>query len=84
MRTFTFFLALTFLLLTACAVNPVTGKREFMVVSSAQEMEMGKQSYAPMQQSQGGPYDVDPELTRYVQRVGNLVAMQSRVSLPFE
>ncbi len=84
MRTSSFFLALMLLFLSACAVNPVTGKREFMVVSSAQEMEMGKQSYVPMQQSQGGPYDVDPELTRYVQRVGNKVAAQSGVALPYE
>ena len=45
---------------------------------------MGKQNYAPMQQSQGGAYDVDPELTAYVQRVGSHVASQSGVNLPYE
>lgn len=84
MRTLTIFLALIFLFLTGCAVNPVTGKREFMMVSTAQEIEMGKQNYAPMQQSQGGPYDVDPALTSYVQRVGSRVAAQSGVSLPYQ
>jgi predicted Zn-dependent protease len=84
MHKLTFFLVLTFVFLTGCAVNPVTGKREFMMVSTAQEIEMGKQNYAPMQQSQGGPYDVDPALTSYVQRVGSRVAAQSGVSLPYQ
>lgn len=84
MRTFTFFLAIFFLFLTGCSVNPVTGKRQLMMMSSAQDIEMGKQNYAPIQQSQGGPYDVDPELTRYVQDVGGRVAAQSGVNLPYE
>ncbi len=84
MRKLTPLLVLTFLFLTGCAVNPVTGKTEFMMVSTAQEIEMGKQNYAPMQQSQGGPYDVDPALTSYVQRVGRRVAVQSGVSLPYQ
>jgi predicted Zn-dependent protease len=76
------FLLLFFL--AACSVNPVTGKRELMMVSSAQEISMGKQNYAPMQQSQGGVYDVDPALTNYVQSVGTRVAAQSGVALPYE
>lgn len=82
MRQFTLFLAVIFL--TGCSVNPVTGKRELMMVSTEQQIAMGKQNYAPMQQSQGGVYDVDPELTRYVQSVGAKVAAQSKVSLPYE
>jgi predicted Zn-dependent protease len=81
---FTSFLALIVLFLSACSVNPVTGKRELMMVSSEQEIAMGKQSYLPMQQSQGGAYDVDPALSSYVQRVGSQVAAQSGVSLPYE
>lgn len=84
MRTTTFFTITLLFFLTACSVNPVTGKREFMTVSSAQDIQMGKQNYAPMQQSQGGSYDVDPELTRYVQRIGSAVAAQSGVNLPYE
>ncbi|MCH9695463.1 MAG: M48 family metalloprotease [Gammaproteobacteria bacterium] len=84
MRNTNFCLIILLLFLTACSVNPVTGKRELVMVSSAQEISMGKQNYAPMQQSQGGKYDVDPQLTSYVQRVGNEVAAQSGVSLPYE
>ena len=84
MRASISLLVVSLLFVAGCSVNPVTGKRELMMVSSAQEIEMGKQSYLPMQQSQGGEYDVDPELSRYVQDVGNRVAAQSGVSLPYE
>ncbi len=70
--------------LSACAVNPVTGDRDFMIVSSAQELALGAQNYAPMLQSQGGDYDVDPALTAYVQSVGNQLVAVSDVQLPYE
>ncbi len=84
MRKLTSVVLLTIIFLTGCSVNPVTGKRELMMVSSDQEIAMGKQNYLPMQQSQGGAYDVDPELSSYVQRVGSQVAAQSGVSLPYQ
>jgi predicted Zn-dependent protease len=37
-----------------------------------------------MQQAQGGVYDVDPELTRYVEGVGNKLAAVSDRPLPYE
>ena len=70
--------------LAGCAVNPVTGDTEIMLVSGEQELAMGAQNYVPMQQSQGGEYDIDPGLTAYVQRVGQKVASQSGVNLPYE
>jgi len=70
--------------LAGCAVNPVTGDREFMLVSGEQEVAMGLQNYAPMQQSQGGIYDIDPALTDYVQSVGQKLAAVSDVQLPYE
>ena len=84
MQKISLFLVLIFVFLTGCSVNPVTGKREVVFMSTAQEIEMGKQNYAPMQQSQGGAYDVDPGLSRYVQNVGSKVAAQSGVDLPYE
>ncbi len=84
MRKIILFLGLTVAFLTGCSVNPVTGKRELMMVTPEQEIQMGKQNYAPMQQSQGGVYDVDPALTRYVQNIGQRVAAQSGVNLPYE
>jgi predicted Zn-dependent protease len=69
---------------TGCAVNPVTGKPDFMVVSEAQELAIGAQNYAPMQQAEGGVYDIDPELTAYVGEVGNKLAAVSDRPLPYE
>ena len=84
MRKAVLFLLLSIALTSGCSVNPVTGQRELVLMSTAQEIEMGKQYYVPMQQSQGGEYDVDPALTAYVRRVGNAVASQSGVNLPYE
>ena len=70
--------------LSGCAVNPVTGKPDFMMVSEAQELAIGEQNYAPMQQAEGGLYDIDPELTAYVQEVGNKLAAVSDRPLPYE
>jgi len=72
--------------LVGCATNPVTGKRDFILVSGQQEVAMGKQNYAPMLQSQGGAYDVDPELTKYVQSVGGKLAAVAAedAPLPYE
>lgn len=70
--------------LTACGTNPVTKKREFQFVSEAQEISIGKQNYSPARQSQGGDYILDPELTAYVQSVGNKLAKVSDRQLPYE
>ena len=68
----------------ACSVNPVTGKSDLIFTSVADDVQTGEQYYAPSQQSQGGVYDVDPELSRYVRDVGNKLAAQSPVNLPYE
>ncbi|MDH3756921.1 MAG: M48 family metalloprotease [Gammaproteobacteria bacterium] len=79
---------LAFALLAAstagCAVNPVTGKPDFMMVSESQELALGEQNYAPMQQAEGGVHDIDPQLTAYVREVGNKLAAVSDRPLPYE
>ena len=77
-------LLLVTLLTSACGINPVTKKREFQVVSESQEISIGNQNYAPARQSQGGDYIIDPELTAYVQSVGNKLAAVSDRKLPYE
>lgn len=72
------------LALGACAVNPVTGERELVLVGEGSEIQMGEQNYAPMQQAQGGEYDIDPVLTEYVQSVGARLAAVSDRDLPYE
>ena len=78
MRKFLLSLMLATTGLTACAVNPVTGDRNFQIYGTDWEIEVGKQMYAPMKQSQGGEFILDPELTAYVQQVGNRLAAQAR------
>jgi len=77
--------ALLALLLCACGVNPVTGKKELQFVSEAQELKIGAENYAPMRQSEGGDLKVLPDLTSYVSGVGQkLAAVSDRKQLPYE
>lgn len=78
-------LALLSVLVTACSVNPVTGKSEFSLVSADQEISIGQQQYQPSQQSQGGRYYIDPNIQVYVSEVGKkLAAVSDRPELPYE
>ncbi|MEX0738591.1 MAG: M48 family metalloprotease [Pseudohongiella sp.] len=70
--------------LSTCAENPVTGDREFTMVSERQEIALGQENYRPTQQSQGGQWQIDRELTAYVSEVGQRVAEQSPRQLPYE
>ena len=73
------------LTLTACSVNPVTGEKQFSLISAADEVAIGSKNYIPYQQQQGGQYIVDPELTLYVNQVGQkLAAVSDRTGLPYE
>jgi predicted Zn-dependent protease len=70
------------LLLGACATNPATGEREFSLMSEAQEIQLGKENDAQVRQ-QMGLYS-DPELQRYVERIGMRLAKASeRPNLPW-
>lgn len=70
--------------LSTCGVNPVTKKRELQFVSEEKEIAIGTQNYSPTRQSQGGDYVLDPELTAYVQSVGDKLAAVSDRKLPYE
>ncbi len=70
--------------LAACGTNPVTGKKEVQFVSEAAELQIGAREYAPTRQSQGGDLKVLPELTAYVNSVGQKLAAVSDRQLPYE
>ena len=73
------------LLFTGCSVNPVTGEKQLSLIGESQELAMGAEQYTPTQQTQGGQFYIDPELTLYVQEVGNKLAQVSdRPDLPYE
>ncbi|MDG1115172.1 MAG: hypothetical protein P8N63_15495, partial [Pseudomonadales bacterium] len=70
--------------LAGCAVNPVTGKNELMLLDESQEISMGAKQYEPSQQSQGGRYMSDPDLALYVSEIGQRLARVADRSLPYE
>lgn len=45
---------------------------------------MGQRYYGPTQQSEGGDFDTLPELTRYVNEVGQKLAVHAERKLPYE
>ncbi len=66
----------------ACATNPATGKKEFSLMSEAQEVQLG-QEMDPQIKQEMGVYD-DAELQRYVSGVGMRLAKASeRPNLPW-
>ncbi|WP_417518398.1 M48 family metalloprotease [Marinobacter sp.] len=73
------------LLLAGCSVNPVTGERQLSLIGEGQELAIGAEQYTPTQQTQGGQFYIDPELTLYVSEVGQKLARVSdRPDLPYE
>jgi len=70
-------------MLVGCAVNPVTGERQFNFVSPEQELAIDKQ-YAPGQISQDYGKVQDPSLQNYVSGVGKKIgAVSHRPGLPY-
>lgn len=70
--------------LGGCGVNPVTGKQEIQFISESQEVALGEKNYAPTRQSEGGDLTVMPELTAYVNEVGQKLAAVADRRLPYE
>src|SRR5687768_14274638 len=70
------------MVLTGCATNPVSGKREVSFMSEAQEIAIGQQADAEIRREMG-VYD-NPELQRYVADIGGRLARLShRPNLPW-
>lgn len=71
------------LVAVACATNPVTGKREFSLMSEAQEIDIGRQLDVEVRREMG-IYE-DAELQRYVSDIGLRLARASqRPNLPWQ
>ena len=71
--------------LSACVVNPVTGKKQFSLISAEKEVAIGQQQYQPARQAQGGAYYLDPAIQAYVAGIGHkLAAVSDRPDLPYE
>jgi predicted Zn-dependent protease len=74
--------AAAFMLLQGCAVNPVSGQREFVLVSESQEIAMGAEGAESVTRSIGVVDDA--ALQSYVQGLGDRLAADSeRPELPW-
>src|SRR5262245_59089441 len=58
--------------LSACVTNPATGKKSFIVLSQAQENQMGSQAYQEMLAKER--LSSDPRLNAMLLRVGKRIA----------
>jgi predicted Zn-dependent protease len=69
-------------LAAACATNPVTGQKQFVLMSEAEELQIGQQLDGEVR-NEMGVYN-DPELQRYVEDIGLRLARGShRPNLPW-
>ena len=67
----------------ACATNPVTGNREFALMSEAQEISIGREVDAQVRQEMG-VYE-SPALQAYVEDLGHrLASVSHRPDLPWQ
>ena len=73
------------LLAAACAVNPVTGQEELVLMSESQELALGARYYPQTTQINYGLPAADPGLQGYVERVGrSLAARSQRPRIPWQ
>jgi len=70
-------------LLAGCAANPVTGKKQLMLVSETQEKTLDAQNSPHQFSADYGPVQ-DQDLRKYITGVGSLIAsVTHRPSLPY-
>ena len=67
-----FLAAISLSAIVACATNPITGKRSFVMVPESVEISMGEQSYSQVLRSE--PISNDPKWNAIVTRVGQRIA----------
>jgi len=65
---------------TGCTTVPVTGRHQFNLLSSQQEMELGLSSFQQMKQEV--PISKDPQANALVERVGKRIAEVAKGDLP--
>ena len=81
-NSLTWFALLALAIQSGCAVNPATGKREFMLVSERQEIAMGRNADPQIVAAFG--LHPDPDLQEYITDLGSrLAALSERPQLPW-
>lgn len=70
--------------LTACSVNPATGKRQFNIVGEQQEVAMGLEAAPQFTRDYGGPIP-SSDIRNYISDIGmTLARVSERTDLPWE
>ncbi|MBD3308208.1 M48 family metalloprotease [candidate division KSB3 bacterium] len=70
-------------IVTGCAVNPVTGQRQLMLVTEDQEIQIDQENSPHQFSSDYGPLQ-DPQLNTYIAQVGQeLVVNSHRPNMPY-
>jgi len=83
MRTFAYINLAFIFFLSGCAMNPVTGRKQFVMMSEGQEIGMGKES-DPQIVAFFGSYD-DPRLQKFINEKGQeMVKISHRSKLVYE
>ena len=81
MQKFILFIVLL-IIISSCARNPVTGKRELMLMSESQEIALGKEA-DPSIVAEYGLYE-NPALQAFINEKGKqMAAISHRSHLPF-
>jgi predicted Zn-dependent protease len=76
-------ITIAILFILTCAVNPVTGKKELMLVSEQEEIEMGKETDAEVIQTYG--VVTDAAVNDYVNGIGQAMCkLTHRPNLPYQ
>src|SRR5690606_26219811 len=70
--------ALALLALSACDTVPATGREAFVPLSLSEEGALGQKEHPKILAAYGGAYE-DPELQRYVDSLGQLLAQTSEL-----
>ncbi|MBN2481695.1 MAG: M48 family metalloprotease [Bacteroidales bacterium] len=76
------FLVTAIMLVSACAINPVTGKRQLMLMSEAQEVAMGQQ-YDPEVIAAFGEYKDDDMLAFMQERCNEMGRISHRPNIEY-
>jgi predicted Zn-dependent protease len=69
-------LLLPVMLLSGCAINPVTGENQFMLIKPAQELEIGRK-YGPILEKELGGRIENEAICQYIDSVGQKIARAS-------
>jgi len=87
MKIYKYILSIAILMIfsavTGCTVNPVTGKEQLRLISSSQEIAIGKQAAPGFEKEFDGKVQ-NPQLQSYINEIGLKVSAHADRKMPYE